>query len=383
VLFQAGQKSERSSVPERQSRRLAHSLTGTGLESKRFSARANVWLAVDVPCVFCGNSRLTREHVWPRWLARAAPAPRPRVLLIRRRTNHLWEGQRTENQWSAPAYTIRVRAVCAACNNGWMSDLEQEVRPLLEPMLHGETRILDGERQGLLARWAFKTTVMLEFTHPQERAIQPADTSWLYEQREPPQNAMIWIASYRGVARNSFYRHDVMQPHTARPESGAPLPPDRVVREHDAPLEPQSHTASTLAFVTLHFSCSERRGRTTGSVTSDWPPRSSSSYGHCGRHLRGRLQRRLTTALCCESSRSSPRRASDEHAPPLRADDAALAQHLMHDCRASARKRRPVRHTSSRFSRSAAPRTEWTAPPLRFQSRSRARRLACGLARTP
>jgi hypothetical protein len=119
-----------------------------------------------------------------------------------------------------------------------MSDLEQEVRPLLEPMLHGETRILDGERQVLLARWAFKTTVMLEFTHPQERAIQPADTSWLYEQREPPQNAMIWIASYRGVARNSFYRHDVMQPLTPRPESGAPLPPDRVVREHDAPLEP-------------------------------------------------------------------------------------------------------------------------------------------------
>ena len=113
-----------------------------------------------------------------------------------------------------------------------MSDLEQEVRPLLEPMLHGETRILDGDRQALLALWAFKTATMFEFIYPQERAIQSLDAAWVYEHREPPPRAIVWIASYRGTATNSFYRHDVIH----LPEWGVRADPG--VREHDAPLGP-------------------------------------------------------------------------------------------------------------------------------------------------
>jgi hypothetical protein len=185
-----------------------------------------------VPCVFCGSPKLTREHVWPDWLSRAAPAPKSHVWQIRRRTRHGPEREPSEDTWRAPAYTTRVRAVCGPCNHGWMSQLEGEVKPLLEPMLHGQTRILDQDRQALLATWAFKTTAMLEFTHPQERAIQSAETDWLYHHREPPQErTIIWIASYRGVERNSFYRHDVMRP-------GGVEPAEQTPRQNDAPLDP-------------------------------------------------------------------------------------------------------------------------------------------------
>jgi len=113
-----------------------------------------------------------------------------------------------------------------------MSELESEARPILEPMLHGETRILDRERQELLALWTVKTATMLEFLYPQERAIQLTDAAWIFERREPPPRSMVWIASYRGAAYNSFYRHDVIQ----LPEWGAPI--DQVEREHDAPVPP-------------------------------------------------------------------------------------------------------------------------------------------------
>jgi hypothetical protein len=116
-----------------------------------------------------------------------------------------------------------------------MSELEQETIPLLEPMLHGQTRILDRDRQAVLARWAVKTVTMLEFLDPHERAIQEDDARWLYEHREPPPRTIIWIASYRGNAYNAFYRHDVMQPgqaaertdRTRRPsrKQAQPIPP--------------------------------------------------------------------------------------------------------------------------------------------------------------
>jgi hypothetical protein len=114
-----------------------------------------------------------------------------------------------------------------------MSALEVEVRPLLEPMLHGQTRILDRDRQALLALWAFKTATMLEFVYPQERAIQQSETAWVYEHGEPPPKAMIWLSSYRGTEANSFYRHDVMRPH-----GRSRTTEDEVEREHDAPLQP-------------------------------------------------------------------------------------------------------------------------------------------------
>jgi hypothetical protein len=153
------------------------------------------------------------------------------LTILRRRTEPPRQ-VRDADSWSGPAYTVKVRAVCRQCNNGWMSELEQETRPLLEPMLHGETRILDADRQTLLARWAFKTMTMLEFVYPQERAIQQTDTSWLYEHREPPASAIIWVASYRGTDHNSFYRHDVMQPRRQT------SPGAQILREHDALLPP-------------------------------------------------------------------------------------------------------------------------------------------------
>lgn len=185
-----------------------------------------------MPCAFCDNRNLTNEHVWPDWLRRAAPSPRQHLRVFRRRTDHTRGGERTERQWDAPPYSTRVRVVCDTCNNGWMSQLEDAVSPLLGPMLHGNTKILDRERQALLAQWVFKTTAMLDFTYPQERAIQDADLRWLYEHRAPPPNVLIWVASYRGAERNSFYRHDVM--HPLPPGAPRNIPE----REHDAPLPP-------------------------------------------------------------------------------------------------------------------------------------------------
>jgi hypothetical protein len=91
-------------------------------------------------CIFCEQPGLTKEHIWSQWMhpilgirpedeaveyyqVNEGKAEHPLQLSVRNR------------QGSTAKKT--VRAVCGACNHGWMNDLEKEVRPVLEPLLLG------------------------------------------------------------------------------------------------------------------------------------------------------------------------------------------------------------------------------------------------------
>jgi hypothetical protein len=71
-------------------------------------------------------------------------------------------------------YVKLDRTVCIDCNNGWMSDLEKQVKPYLGPMLVNEHSVdLDAEQQRDLARWALTKILLLELSirqqHPHRR----------------------------------------------------------------------------------------------------------------------------------------------------------------------------------------------------------------------
>jgi hypothetical protein len=73
-------------------------------------------------CVFCGfTGKLTNEHVWPDWLAR----------FVIEETRAPWvkvNNQGIERIWDAPMFHLKVRRVCAECNNGWMDEADKAVR---------------------------------------------------------------------------------------------------------------------------------------------------------------------------------------------------------------------------------------------------------------
>lgn len=53
-----------------------------------------------------------------------------------------------------------VRAVCKSCNNNWMSDLEDTIRPFVGPMILGRGTPLVIDQQLQLATWLFKNFLM-------------------------------------------------------------------------------------------------------------------------------------------------------------------------------------------------------------------------------
>lgn len=121
-------------------------------------------------CAWCGSTPLTREHLVPFWLGE--------VLADAFGDNEGYDfgfefidsdGSRTTRSHPQRRPEVVVKAVCEECNNGWMSSLEGQVRPFLEPMVRGGDARLAVADQVALARWAAKVAVLLD--HYEDGAI--------------------------------------------------------------------------------------------------------------------------------------------------------------------------------------------------------------------
>jgi hypothetical protein len=104
-------------------------------------------------------------------------------------------GARKKSYRSNPA-SLTIKAVCAGCNNGWMSQLETQAKPLLEPMILGKRRVvLPNDRARIVSTWAMKTALMAGARAP----AMPLDFfRTFYATQTPNENVRVWLgrASY-------------------------------------------------------------------------------------------------------------------------------------------------------------------------------------------
>ena len=125
-------------------------------------------------CLFCTRplSESAREQVVPQWLIDylgvrdedlfQAIAQAQNGALLQQRTHvsqNLIEGR-----------------ICRECNNGWMSDLENEIRPLLIDLMSGQRTLhaLSAQERLLVGRWTAKTAFVLSNAVPMQ-AVVPVD----------------------------------------------------------------------------------------------------------------------------------------------------------------------------------------------------------------
>ena len=95
-----------------------------------------------------------------------------------------------------------VRMPCEPCNNGWMSELENEVKPFVTDMaFRGQKTLLDETRQRSLVRWAVKTAMVNEFTGAaaEQKYLTEVERLSFRDNYAIPANLWIWLARYDGV----------------------------------------------------------------------------------------------------------------------------------------------------------------------------------------
>ena len=101
-------------------------------------------------CIFCEEPSASKEDIFPNWFDGAFQLPDGwtydnLVLSI--------GSKQKAPQTKIATKQTSVRCVCEGCNNGWMSQLENQVKPILTPLMNGHAFDLDLDDQLTLARW--------------------------------------------------------------------------------------------------------------------------------------------------------------------------------------------------------------------------------------
>lgn len=136
-------------------------------------------------CPFCDRTEdLTNEHVWPEWFSRE----------LRRRGASL-----TGDNVRRGRIDLTV-PVCGACNNTWMSVLENDAAHVLRKMMGAGAQVVEASRfapheRARLASWAVLKAYLLD-----SLAQQPiVPRGFLQEfalRREPNESTIVWVAGY-------------------------------------------------------------------------------------------------------------------------------------------------------------------------------------------
>lgn len=153
-------------------------------------------------CVFCDNPAGSREHALPRWVVEVTGLADNPVLswYVSDQTGvELQGGPRgTDN--------LVTKRVCHSCNTGWMSDLENQVKTFIEPLIRPDR--IDFPREELqqlcnneptLRRWLVKTAETLSHLASQSGVQQiPSHYGPLVREDQTPDTCLIyagWLPS--------------------------------------------------------------------------------------------------------------------------------------------------------------------------------------------
>ncbi|OFY09302.1 MAG: hypothetical protein A2X05_12710 [Bacteroidetes bacterium GWE2_41_25] len=145
----------------------------------------------EIVCIFCQKQKeKSKEHIWPRWLQ----------TLIGGTEQSFYQGVHL-----SPIFPISTRIhsgeslvyghVCNECNNGWMSKLEAECKPLIIKLIinrHFIDSLSKTDRQKI-SLWAFKTALIINAGSNYRKIIPDSHYSHLYRHQIIIKNVKIDI----------------------------------------------------------------------------------------------------------------------------------------------------------------------------------------------
>ena len=140
-------------------------------------------------CVFCGALPVTRENIFAEWMQVAFKEiiGDAGVVEIRRDDG-------TSITFPSAPFTHTVRRFCEDCNAKWMGGMETRVQPFLTPMMTGGfPNSLTPAMQLLLANWAVKTALVLNYMRPNKRPIPDSKYPAFRASSTPLARQLVWI----------------------------------------------------------------------------------------------------------------------------------------------------------------------------------------------
>ena len=161
------------------------------------------------PCIFCGfHRRKTKEHIWPDWM-KTYLRDSGQASHVEGVHNFRWKTNVGSRVSERPGHvsTMKIRVVCQPCNNGWMGDLENQVKTTLVRILNREEFDISIKDQQSLAQWIVLKTIVGEHYSGGESPLTPEeDRAAFRETLQIPGYFAIWIGYQTTPSNSRWYR---------------------------------------------------------------------------------------------------------------------------------------------------------------------------------
>ncbi|MBL4831067.1 MAG: hypothetical protein JKY55_14425 [Aliivibrio sp.] len=149
-------------------------------------------------CIFCEQSGLTKEHFWPDWLGKQIGKNESAKYIEGsiQATPKLDDADEKINTRSGSVATKKFRVVCGTCNSGWMSALEEKVKPILQNAITPCDMMLNEQQLHLFSKWITMKTMLAEHTKLNTSSIPKEDLQRFREKQTIPAYFKIYVAKH-------------------------------------------------------------------------------------------------------------------------------------------------------------------------------------------
>jgi hypothetical protein len=147
-------------------------------------------------CIFCARRADSDEDVIPKWIPRLLRKQEGERVPMR--TSRF--GHKPHEQLAGESIQ-KVGSVCDQCNNGWMSRLEEKVKPILKPMMLGNAVTLTAQQQERITTWMTKCAMMYESMATGEVFFNGLDRHHFWKTGSPLDSTAVWLGQYTGGIR--------------------------------------------------------------------------------------------------------------------------------------------------------------------------------------
>jgi hypothetical protein len=152
-------------------------------------------------CIFCGKqAKLTKEHIFGQWL-------KSHVRAYSNHTEHKTRFRNSEGRFSyaqgrlhkkRPPYLSNLRLVCQTCNNGWMSRLQEDAKPILVRLIEGDWTQLEIDHGARISSWVTMACICMEFADLKTLTTLPETRKTFSELSQPANNWRVYAGRCDG-----------------------------------------------------------------------------------------------------------------------------------------------------------------------------------------
>lgn len=160
-------------------------------------------------CIFCQGGSMSKEHFWPDWMS----------SYFEKSSNSRYGRQIYTSEVKSPSIlseqkyqnghlsTKKFRVVCKKCNNGWMSQLEEKVKPLLLRSMENKLITLSTQCLSILSRWLVMKVIVAEQAENGLQVTPEADRKLFHESQQIPDYFRVYMARHNTADNIGYHRY--------------------------------------------------------------------------------------------------------------------------------------------------------------------------------